>query len=91
MVWCLLALAALVTSEVIGLRRFYARLDPRERCHCDEPWRGEFIANFGHEPEVSRLAPVASPLPARPFRPPFRVRVPDIADRAAGLRPDRAT
>jgi hypothetical protein len=86
MVWCLLALAAPVTLEVMGLRRFYARLDPRDRCHCDQPWRGEFIANFGHEPEVSPLVPVASPIRVRAFRPPFELRLPRIANRAGRLR-----
>jgi hypothetical protein len=86
MVWCLLTLAALVALEVMGLRRFYARLDPRDRCHCDRPWRGEFIANFGHEPEVSPLAPVASPVRVRASRPPFKPRIPGIANRVGRLR-----
>ncbi len=86
MVWCLLALAALVTLEVMGLRRFYARLDPRDRCHCDQPWRGEYIANFGHEPEVPPPASVASPVPTRALRPPFKLRAPRIANRVGRLR-----
>lgn len=89
-VWCLLVLAALVVLEILALRRFYATIDPSDACHCDQPWRGEFIANFGHEPEASRLGAPAPPIPVRPFRTPFRHRAPRVAGRPGGLRPGPA-
>jgi hypothetical protein len=52
-VWCLLALAALVAVEIVGLRWFYAARGEGQACHCDQPWRGEYIANFGHPPEAA--------------------------------------
>jgi len=88
--WCLLALAALVALEILGLRWYYAVVGPRDGCHCDQPWRGEYIANFGHEPEVSRLAPPAPAPLTRPFRTPFRRWALGVETRTGGLRPGPA-
>ena len=86
MIWCLLVLAALVGLEILGLRWFYATVGARDACHCDQPWRGEFIANFGHEPEVSRLTPSVAPIPTRPFRTPLLRWGPGVRSHAGGLR-----
>ena len=84
---CLLALAALVALDVFGLRWFDAVVGSRDRCHrCSQPWRGEFIANFGHEPQVTQWAPPAPALPAWPYRMPF-LRWALRIGRPGGLRP----
>ncbi|HEX5951086.1 MAG TPA: hypothetical protein VFZ96_08790, partial [Actinomycetota bacterium] len=61
-------------------RWFYARQDPHGACRCDQPWRGEYIANFGHPPEAVRWRPPApeplvQALRAPRRRPRRRVRV----------------
>jgi hypothetical protein len=86
-VWCLLALAAVVGVEVLGLHWFYARQDPGAACHCDQPWRGEYIANFGHPPEAVRWAPRAPQPLARPFRMPRWRHRRGLPIRPGGARP----
>jgi hypothetical protein len=55
MVWVYVALVGLVVLEVTGLRRFYAVWGrSHQLCHCGQPWRGEYVANFGHPPEDVR-------------------------------------
>lgn len=86
MIWCLLGLAVFVTLDVLGLRWFYATHGDAASCHCHQPWRGEYIANFGHPPEDVRLAPPAPVLLAPPFRTPLRRLQPGRADAASGIR-----
>jgi len=83
-----LALLGLVVVEVIGLRRFSSGWGrDHELCHGDLPWRGEYVANFGHAPDDVRLprAPVVAP--ARPFGARLRPLVPTLRPRPGSLRP----
>ena len=88
MVWVYAALVALAVVDVAGLRRFYAVWGrDHELCHGDRPWRGEYIANFGHPPEDVRVPePITLPR-ARAIARPMRRLVPVFRHRPGSLRP----
>ncbi len=84
--WLLLVLAAVVALEIVGLRRFYATRTWAETCRCREPWRGEFIANFGHPPEATRCAPLTARRSDRKLRAPLAPWRDGHAERVGDVR-----